>query len=107
DQAVPGVEEERVLREDLAIAGQRDGEAHERGRIGRRLDLRLEREREHPVEDEHRRQHEDAGERVEARGGQAPAARAAPHHAVLRRTLMRINEEPMTSANSATAMEAA
>jgi len=39
DQAVPGVEQERIFREDLTIAPHRDAEAHERGRVGFRLDL--------------------------------------------------------------------
>src|SRR5213594_3600539 len=106
DEAVPGVEEERVLREDLTVAGQRDAEAHERRWVRRRLDLGLERERDHPVEDEDRRQHEEPGQRIEAGRGEPPAPRAAPHHVVLLRTLIKINDAPMTSAKSATAMDA-
>ena len=106
-QAVPRVEEERILGEHLAVARHGDAEAHEGRRIRRRLDLRLERERDHPVEDEDRGQHEEAGERVEGGRGQPAAPRASPHHVVLLRTLIRISEAPMTTAKSATAMDEA
>ena len=107
-QAVPCVEEERVLGEDFTIARGRDAEAHERGRIGRRLDLRLQRERDHPVENEDRRQHEEQRQPVEAgRREPAPSEALPAHHEALRRTLIRIRDAPMTSANSATAIEAA
>ena len=107
DQAVPGVEQERILREDLTIAGHRDAEAHERGRVGGRLDLGLQGERDHPVEDEHGREHEQDGEPVEAGGGRDSTGAPASHHEAVLRTLIKIIDAPSTTAKSATAIDEA
>src|SRR2546422_581006 len=95
------------LKMRLGRMSAADGATIRGRRIRRRLDLRLERERDHPVEDEDRGQHEETGERIEGGRGQPAAPRASPHHVVLLRTLIRISEAPMTTAKSATAIDEA
>jgi hypothetical protein len=95
-----------MLGEDLDVPLEGDAEVEKDGGVRRGLDLRLQGQGDHPVEDEDRRQHEERHQPVKADGLEELLRACVAYHPTLR-TFIRIRQIPMMIANSATAMDEA